>query len=265
MANTGYIINPKVIQIFTSGPNSGSEVTSSFNIEFDSSSSFTSSFLCNNEYLYKIFDPINCPIVNYCIEPSLISSTIVNPLSYDYLYNITYNSFNITSSIIEYSLSNTFNSETGSLYVTNSIDPNNIIIDISTGLNSLPINCEVPIYFRMKNICGLSQSLYSNTIWISCPPPINPPITQQIFLTYNRNAINACALNSQDVAFQIIDVYGNPITGLYKYIDTLEFVDATTLHDDSARTILSPPFWYSDGNIARYWNGSSFTQNLFCL
>jgi hypothetical protein len=260
MPNTGYIINPKVIQIFTSGPNSGSEVTSSFNIEFNISSSFTSSFLCNNEYFYKIFDPLNCPIDNYCIEPFIISSNVLNPTTYDYLYNIEYNSSNITSSIIEYSLSDTFTTETGSLYITNSIDPNNITIDISEGLNTLPINCNSIVYFRMKNICNVSQSLYSNIVGTFCTSSLQS-ISQQIFLSYNSNIINACALNSSGPCTQIDDL----ICGDRKYINSTEFNNATTLHDNSARNILSPAYWYCDGTISRYWNGTSFTQTINCL
>ena len=172
MANTGYIINPQVIQVFTSGPNSGSEVSSSYNINFDISSSFTSSNLCGNEYSYKLFNPLFCEIDNYCVYPTLVSSTPVYcDKNYNYTYSIQYlvNSSSISDSIMEYSLDPTFTNNVGFLLLLNQPDPNTIIVNISDGLSTLPLNGNTQVYFRMKNICGGSiSSSYSNVISSSC-------------------------------------------------------------------------------------------------
>ncbi len=54
-------------------------------------------------------------------------------------------------------------------------------------------------------------------------------------------------------------------TGTY-YLPLGEtWVNATLLYTDSALITLAPAFWYSDGNIAREWDGNNFIgTNLAC-
>jgi len=173
MANTGYIINPSVIQIFTTGPNSGSVVNPSYSINFNLSSSFTSSFLCNTQYFYKIFDPENCPITGYCIAPTLLRAATPCGPDYDYVYNIRYALNGTTSSIptsfIEYSLQSNFTGEIGISLITNTGSSMLVNVNISGTLENLPINGSSPVYFRVANQCsGSGNSSYSNVRSSSC-------------------------------------------------------------------------------------------------
>ena len=72
MANTGYQISPIVRQYFTSGPNSGSVVTSSF--DQDLTVAPFSASLNNEDYFYRAYDPIDCePGFEDCLVPLLTS------------------------------------------------------------------------------------------------------------------------------------------------------------------------------------------------
>jgi len=259
MANTGYIINPKVIQIFTSGPNSGSEVSSSYNIEFNLSSSFTSLIKCDTEFEYRIYNPEICPpeTSSICPQPLNNSKVSLNCNStYDYIYYVTYNPGGIQNSIIEYSLSNNFVGETGSLLVSNSSGINYIDVDISN-LNTLPINNQVPVYFRIKNICGNDiSSSYNNVFYSQCEEQQE----QLYFIILSRDG-NPCS-SSPYIQSAICDFDGN-FCGFPYYINASSFEDCTIIkNQDGINNAL--PSWYYNGNISRYWNGSIFTQTLIC-
>jgi len=72
MANTGYQISPTVRQYFTSGPNSGSVVSESF--DQDLTVAPFSASLNNEDYFYRAFDPIDCePGFEDCQVPILTS------------------------------------------------------------------------------------------------------------------------------------------------------------------------------------------------
>jgi len=72
MANTGYQISPTVRQYFTSGPNSGSVVTASFDVDL-TVAPFSAS-LNNEDYFYRAYDPIDCePGFEDCQVPLLTS------------------------------------------------------------------------------------------------------------------------------------------------------------------------------------------------
>ena len=72
MANTGYQISPTIRQYFTSGPNSGSVVTSSF--DQDLTVAPFSASLNNEDYFYRAYDPIDCePGFEDCLVPLLTS------------------------------------------------------------------------------------------------------------------------------------------------------------------------------------------------
>lgn len=72
MANTGYQISPTVRQYFTSGPDSGSIVSASFDVDL-TVSPFSAS-LNDEDYFYRAFDPIDCePGFEDCQVPILTS------------------------------------------------------------------------------------------------------------------------------------------------------------------------------------------------
>jgi len=72
MANTGYQISPTVRQYFTSGPNSGSVVSASFDVDL-TVAPFSAS-LNNEDYFYRAYDPIDCePGFEDCQVPLLTS------------------------------------------------------------------------------------------------------------------------------------------------------------------------------------------------
>ncbi len=189
MGNSGYIINDYVTQIFTTGPNSGSLVSSSFITAIDSESIS----ICNNTYYQKVFNPVVCAVDGYCVNPTinLVEQQYCDS-SYNYTYHLSYNinssSLSIPQSIIEYSLDNSFTGPTGSMTVNNSGSLNNINVNISSGsgnLNPLPLNQYTPVYFRVKNICsGSLTSLYSNIGSASCTPP---PVLYEIIGTLWKN------------------------------------------------------------------------------
>ncbi len=72
MANTGYQISPTVRQYFTTGPNSGSVVTASFDVDL-TVSPFSAS-LNDEDFFNRAFDPIDCePGFEDCQVPILTS------------------------------------------------------------------------------------------------------------------------------------------------------------------------------------------------
>lgn len=72
MANTGYQISPTVRQYFTSGPNSGSVVSASFDVDL-TVAPFSAS-LNDEDFFNRAFDPIDCePGFEDCQVPILTS------------------------------------------------------------------------------------------------------------------------------------------------------------------------------------------------
>ena len=49
------------------------------------------------------------------------------------------------------------------------------------------------------------------------------------------------------------------------YINNPDFLSATQLAFNSDLSTPALPGWYSDGNLSRNWNGSSFTSEELCL
>jgi len=172
MANTGFIIHPSVIQVFTSGPNSGSIVSASFNETFNSGSGFTSASLCDNEYVYREQDLENCPVVDECPIPTFVSlsaNNCTNPVP-DRTYTLFVNlSTEATTLFVEYSTSATFSTNVGTF--SKSATSNAIFSVNISDLSSLPISKTTPIYFRCYFDCGGENiSDYSPTKSTSCPP-----------------------------------------------------------------------------------------------
>ena len=72
MANTGFKISQNVSQYFTTGPNSGSKVSGSFNEDL-TVTPFSAS-LNGEEFFYRSYDPITCePGFEDCLVPLLTS------------------------------------------------------------------------------------------------------------------------------------------------------------------------------------------------
>jgi len=198
MANNGYISSSGIYQVFTTGPYSGSIVTSSYSsgstllgpiINFyqpfisgseDDEASVNTIFACGNEFSRFYYDPINCPIGD-CITPIALSAAVRfcnKPNDYNYWFFFDSGSTNADYSTIEYSTTSDFSFNTGSVFVTNSVGYTNPI-NLST-LPLLPLK-STPVYFRVFNSCSMSTSgtsSYSNIISASCqiapPPPISP-------------------------------------------------------------------------------------------
>jgi hypothetical protein len=234
MANTGYISSSGIDQRFTTGPYSGSIVTSSY-----SSGStllgpiitFYQSFIsgtvddiavCDDVFERYYYDPINCPLGN-CLPPIALIASVDNCNVTNYNYNFTFNSGSISAdySTIEYSTIPDFSFNTGSLIVTNSIGHTNPI-NISS-LELLPLNT-TPVYFRVFNSCSISgTSSYSNIITASCltpPPPSTSPFIVNLkntigsTLFYIYNGIEYSLFNNNNTNLTITDL--NPISFTFR-------------------------------------------------
>lgn len=265
MANSGYIINPSLIQVFGSGPSSGSLVSSSSLVEFNPTSSFTSSLICGDEYNYRIYDPINCPPSGSCVSPTITYASPVfcnNQYNYEYElhYNVNGNIGDIPSTIIEYSNNLSFTSS--SVVSVNSQSFNNtssimeIIVDVSD-MNNLPINSNSGIYFRAYNSCSLyGLSDYSQKKG-EC---VEDETAILVILSQNSTINTQCDPELIGIAYEDTGFIGN----VY-YINTNNFSTATSLYINNSPPLNNAnPNWYSNGIIARYWNGITFTQTTNC-
>lgn len=177
MANTGYKINPKVIQIFSTGPNIGTMISPSSSITFNIGSGFISSSLCGTMFYYKIMDNINCTPPSSCTPPTLDKAKTEGCYTtWNYIYTLQYNindlQTNISQSVVEYCLNSGFSGEIGSTIISNISTSNTQSINISSGLTYLPINKTTPVYFRLKNRCNTGvTSSYSNILSTKCSTP----------------------------------------------------------------------------------------------
>lgn len=216
MANTGYKINPQVIQIFTTGPNSGSIVTSSFTVTFDSGSGFNSASLCNQFFYNKEYDPYNCIIPSFCVPPILYtaySQYCDSSYNYTYQFAIGAGSSSLEGLRVEYSLTPDFTGEvkgtTITDYIGSTIAPLNVNISngltnrseiSSSGLVTLPLNQYSPVYFRAKSICsGSNSSSYSNIQEGKCIAP--PSSYYHRFSPGVSTSVEACSAVSYPVVY----------------------------------------------------------------
>ena len=185
--NTGYLSSSAIDQIFTSGPYSGAFVTSSFSSgntlsgpTIDYKQYFISDTLdlispCTSLPIYSriSYNPITCP-PGGCAIPILTSVALSSSCTatYDYKYNITYNSASSTAlyTKIQYSTTSDFSSNTAtSSYIDNSspfISPININnlpsslkylclpgwLSSKTDYNNLPDNLEVIDVWKYSEI-----------------------------------------------------------------------------------------------------------------
>jgi len=129
MANTGYQISPTLRQYFTSGPNSGSVVSSSFDINL-AIQPFSAS-VDNKNFFYRAYNPESCePGFEDCLTPILTSLNTGSQRGKFAINYVTQSGFNapndITASIsndINFSTSEVFSSSIDSIIpVTSSFD-----------------------------------------------------------------------------------------------------------------------------------------------
>ncbi|QLG46061.1 hypothetical protein [Costertonia aggregata] len=78
--------------------------------------------------------------------------------------------------------------------------------------------------------------------------------TSSLLLVDEKSASNACARWSD-----------TPTSRIVRYIPSGQsFNNATALYSNSNGTTLAPADWYSNGVVARAWNGSTFTFTQPC-
>lgn len=191
MTNTGFITSSGIQQVFTSGPFLGSVVSSSYisgGIAFGPSINFNQNFIsgsvdilspCTTIFQRHYQDLVACP-PNGCTPPTLTRAFIYcDP--YDYKYSVPYNSGSSTATytVMEYSTSKNFLSNTSSVTYNNS-SPSLLPINVSD-LLYLP-TAYTPLYFRARNYCSNgATSSYSNVVFAPiCDAPAPIPTTMTL-------------------------------------------------------------------------------------
>ena len=225
MANTGYQISPTVRQHFTSGPNSGSVVTSSFDIDL-TVAPFSAS-LNNEDYFYRAYDPIDCePGFENCRTP-LLNSIITGSQRGRFAINyVTQSSSNIPLDITA-SISNDLNFGTSEIFSA-SIDS---IIPITTSFVS------GTVYFKAFTSCsGPDPSPDSSPL--SFTYDVIPPLTPvgNVDIIFKNNLSSAMEIQIRSLRGNInykIDA-GNTIT--YDYSSLTKSEDLTITIKGGARS-----------------------------
>jgi hypothetical protein len=231
--NTGYISSSGVIQVFNSGPYSGSLVTSSYSSGstlLGPRVNFTSSFisgtveyfqLCGENFQMYYQNTTLCP-VSGCFAPTLLTATPIS-CSGDWQseYSITYNSAsaNSTYTIIEYGPWSNFG-DYATHIITNATPltlPLNYYDD--SGAISQP---EDIMYFRAYNSCSNgATSSYSNIITASCPvdqTPIQPSVYQYAKIKVVNNTFGSVSVispNSSQTSRALYTIAANSSNTFY--------------------------------------------------
>lgn len=217
MANTGYIINKGIQQVFTTGPYSGSVVSSSYSTGstiFGSTVNHNQSFIsgtldalspCTSVYSRYYQDPILCPASG--IAPPTITSAAALCTPYNYYYNFALNLNEGTSSVpytvLQYSTSPTFTTNVGyTIYGNLSGSNTSVNVSSSQGLShvisssrlpSLPISTTL-VYFRAFNSSSIATtSSFSNVISASCA--VAPRVVPTLWIT-NVTTVNGDLVKS---------------------------------------------------------------------
>ena len=100
MANTGFIINNTVRQLFSSGPNSGNAVTASADFDVDLTNAPFSASLDGETYYNRALDPLNCEEgFETCVTPLLVSLTTGSQRGRFAINYLTQSSYNAPSRI----------------------------------------------------------------------------------------------------------------------------------------------------------------------
>ena len=162
MANTGYIINPKVKQYYTTGPTSGSAVlgsTGSFN-EIDLTVTPFSASLNDIDYFYRAYEPDLCePGFETCVVPLLTSLTTGSRRGRFAINYVTQSSFN---------------------------PPVNITASVS---NNPDFSVSESFYADIDGVIPVTSSFVSGTVYFraftSCSGPDPSPNSDPLAFTYD--------------------------------------------------------------------------------
>jgi hypothetical protein len=285
MANSGYISSSGINQVFTTGPYSGSIVTSSYSsgstllgptVTFyqafisgsgddTSSATVNTIFPCsnsNNEIFQRYrYDPINCPTGD-CLPPIIISAAVRRCLiATDYRYYLFFDSgsTNAVYSTIQYSTVSDFSFNTGSYAVTNSLNNYTSSIDVSN-LSLLPTKTN-PVYFRIFNSCSLGgTSSYSPVASASCqttPPPTTTSFNVRLknSMTGSNNTLYYISNRSEFSLFG-----GTTVNLVISTLGSLTIPFRTLKPDGTVNTIIlsgsSPTF---NGSVTTQLNDNTLT------
>jgi hypothetical protein len=209
MANTGFKINNTVRQNFTSGPNSGSIVSASFDTDL-TVSPFSAS-LGTETYFYRSYDPETCePGFEDCIVPILTSVITGSAKGRFNLNYVTQSSFNdpidITASVAnnpDFTSAQIFSSSIGTL------------MPITSSFTS------GTIYFKAFTSCsGPDRSPDADPLtytFVPIPPPIPPGVTtitfsntlsspMEVIIRSTRGNVNYTISSKSSIAYD----YTNP-------------------------------------------------------
>lgn len=160
MANTGFKISQNVAQYFTTGPNSGSKVTSSF--DEDLTVTPFSASLNGEEFFYRSYDPITCePGFEDCLVPLLTSLSTGSRRGRFTINYVTQSSFN---------------------------SPIDITASVSDDINFDPTRTEI-FSSSIGNTIPLTSSFISGTLYFraftSCSGPTPSPNSDLLSFTYD--------------------------------------------------------------------------------
>jgi hypothetical protein len=195
--STGFLSSSAIQQNFTSGPYSGSIVTSSYSsgsilsgpiVNFKqlfTSGTIDNIFVCNTNYLRLFYNPTVCP-PGGCNIPILTTATPSDCNNFNGNYDVSYNSGSTDAvyTYIQYSTDPTFTSNVTASVITNSF-PSMLPIDVNN-LPSPPISYFTSVYFRAYNSCSVGTSLFSNVIEANCDTPPPPPYDPFTILIENQ-------------------------------------------------------------------------------
>ena len=198
--NTGYVSSSGIQQVFTSGPYSGSRVTSSYSngtTLFGPIVNFTASFvsgspedtgsidvisICGGSPFYIYYqDTTQCPLPGTCTTPTLLTANPVNcadQVNWTSSYTVTYDSgsSSATRTVIQYSLLGNFRDFPGGSTIKTITNPSSGSLTINTfaDINITTFPTDI-VYFRAYNSCssGVTSS-WSNVITASCPGDPTP-------------------------------------------------------------------------------------------
>ena len=184
MTNTGYLTSSGIQQVFTTGPLSGSVVTSSYSVGstfFGPTVDFKQSFISGTVDYITTCNDINTqifsryyldPLCAACITPILISGTTECINEYNFNYIIDRGEVNPTETpytVVYFSTTPDFSFNTGSYVQNNLLNSRSLSINVSSSLTSPIPGRTTPVYFKAFNSCSaVLSSSFSNTLIISC-------------------------------------------------------------------------------------------------
>ena len=200
--NTGYISSSGVRQMFTTGPFSGSVVTSSYSNGtnlFGPTINFTRNFIsgtldaftiCGPTYYDRYYENTASCAISGCFAPVLISATPVTcdielwQAEYSLIYNSA--SANASNTIVEYGPWSDFSSYAS--HTINNSSPTVLPLSFYDDYGTFTEPYDI-VYFRAYNSCSNgSTSSYSNIITASCEaPPEQPDFYDNAYIVIVNN------------------------------------------------------------------------------